>query len=211
MFYGEALSKSPCRCAERFVPKWRGRFRWPVFTGRLVSVGLSPAARSLSDLTEMLRALGYPRLVSMENFHAPNFALVAELLLWLVRRWVRAVPSAGCVAAVRIPRTPHCRPTCMQPLSAEGASHHLVPPPAVHRDTHGSVSAQSPSGLTAGGLQGRGTHHLSMQALLVPHCLCHPIIQSKSPLFSFKTISPCPATSALAKGCPFPPYRPFRY
>lgn len=155
MFYGEALSKSPCRCAERFVPKWRGRFRWPVFTGRLVSVGLSPAARSLSDLTEMLRALGYPRLVSMENFHAPNFALVAELLLWLVRRWVRAVPSAGCAAAVRIPRTPPCRPTCMQPLSAEGHSHHLVPPPAVHRDTHGSVSAQSPSGLTVGGLQGR--------------------------------------------------------
>ncbi|NXJ03582.1 CLUA1 protein, partial [Odontophorus gujanensis] len=45
------------------------------------------AARSLSDLTEMLRALGYPRLVSMHNFHGPNFALVAELLLWLVRRY----------------------------------------------------------------------------------------------------------------------------
>ncbi|XP_019476226.1 clusterin-associated protein 1 isoform X2 [Meleagris gallopavo] len=52
-----------------------------------MSVGLSPAARSLSDLAEMLRALGYPRLVSMENFHGPNFALVAELLLWLVRRY----------------------------------------------------------------------------------------------------------------------------
>uniref|UniRef100_A0A8V0YZ14 Clusterin associated protein 1 n=2 Tax=Gallus gallus TaxID=9031 RepID=A0A8V0YZ14_CHICK len=43
--------------------------------------------RDVRNLTEMLRALGYPRLVSMENFHAPNFALVAELLLWLVRRY----------------------------------------------------------------------------------------------------------------------------
>ncbi|OXB60062.1 hypothetical protein ASZ78_000965 [Callipepla squamata] len=43
--------------------------------------------RDVRNLTEMLRALGYPRLVSMRNFHAPNFALVAELLLWLVRRF----------------------------------------------------------------------------------------------------------------------------
>ncbi|XP_031451149.1 clusterin-associated protein 1 isoform X1 [Phasianus colchicus] len=43
--------------------------------------------RDVRNLTEMLRALGYPRLVSMENFHGPNFALVAELLLWLVRRY----------------------------------------------------------------------------------------------------------------------------
>ncbi|XP_065588552.1 clusterin-associated protein 1 isoform X2 [Cyrtonyx montezumae] len=43
--------------------------------------------RDVRNLTEMLRALGYPRLVSMHNFHAPNFALVAELLLWLVRRY----------------------------------------------------------------------------------------------------------------------------
>ncbi|XP_042720694.1 clusterin-associated protein 1 isoform X2 [Lagopus leucura] len=43
--------------------------------------------RDVRNLAEMLRALGYPRLVSMENFHGPNFALVAELLLWLVRRY----------------------------------------------------------------------------------------------------------------------------
>lgn len=35
----------------------------------------------------MMRALGYPRLISMENFRSPNFALVAEVLKWLVRRY----------------------------------------------------------------------------------------------------------------------------
>ncbi|XP_050173653.1 clusterin-associated protein 1 isoform X2 [Myiozetetes cayanensis] len=35
----------------------------------------------------MMRALGYPRLISMENFHTPNFMLVAEVLLWLVKRY----------------------------------------------------------------------------------------------------------------------------
>ncbi|XP_009991620.1 PREDICTED: clusterin-associated protein 1 [Chaetura pelagica] len=35
----------------------------------------------------MMRALGYPRLISMENFHTPNFLLVSEVLLWLVKRY----------------------------------------------------------------------------------------------------------------------------
>eukprot|EP00075_Anas_platyrhynchos_P008128 XP_021129889.2 clusterin-associated protein 1 isoform X1 [Anas platyrhynchos] len=39
------------------------------------------------NFTEMMRALGYPRLISLENFHAPNFMLVAEVLLWLVKRY----------------------------------------------------------------------------------------------------------------------------
>nr|XP_013032326.2 clusterin-associated protein 1 isoform X1 [Anser cygnoides] len=43
--------------------------------------------RDLRNFTEMMRALGYPRLISMENFHAPNFMLVAEVLLWLVKRY----------------------------------------------------------------------------------------------------------------------------
>lgn len=41
-----------------------------------------------SDFTEMMRALGYPRLISMENFRTPNFTLVAEILIWLVKRYV---------------------------------------------------------------------------------------------------------------------------
>lgn len=40
-----------------------------------------------TDFTEMMRALGYPRLISMENFRTPNFTLVAEILIWLVKRY----------------------------------------------------------------------------------------------------------------------------
>lgn len=47
-----------------------------------------PALPHFSDFTEMMRALGYPRLISMENFHTPNFMLVSEVLLWLVKRLV---------------------------------------------------------------------------------------------------------------------------
>lgn len=35
----------------------------------------------------MMRALGYNRLISMENFRNPNFRLVAEILVWLVQRF----------------------------------------------------------------------------------------------------------------------------
>ncbi|XP_028259843.1 clusterin-associated protein 1 homolog [Parambassis ranga] len=43
--------------------------------------------RDLQNFTEMMRALGYPRLISMENFRTPNFTLVAEILIWLVKRY----------------------------------------------------------------------------------------------------------------------------
>ncbi|XP_072337453.1 clusterin-associated protein 1 homolog isoform X3 [Scyliorhinus torazame] len=44
-------------------------------------------AQAAPDFTEMMRALGYPRLISMENFRIPNFPLVAEILIWLVKRY----------------------------------------------------------------------------------------------------------------------------
>jgi clusterin-associated protein 1 len=34
-----------------------------------------------------MRSLGFPRLISMENFRLPNFELVAECLYWLVQRY----------------------------------------------------------------------------------------------------------------------------
>lgn len=43
--------------------------------------------RDLRNFTEMMRALGYPRLISMENFRNPNFPLVAEVMRWLVKRY----------------------------------------------------------------------------------------------------------------------------
>lgn len=43
--------------------------------------------RDLRSFTEVMKALGYPRLVSMENFRLPNFELVADCLYWLVKRY----------------------------------------------------------------------------------------------------------------------------
>lgn len=43
--------------------------------------------RDLRNFTEMMRALGYPRLISIENFRTPNFSLVAEILTWLINRY----------------------------------------------------------------------------------------------------------------------------
>ncbi|EYB91996.1 hypothetical protein Y032_0199g1659 [Ancylostoma ceylanicum] len=43
--------------------------------------------RELRNLCEMTRAIGYPRILSLENFRTPNFKLVAELLEWIVKRF----------------------------------------------------------------------------------------------------------------------------
>lgn len=39
--------------------------------------------------------LGYPRLISIANFRAPNFPLVAEILTWLVKRFDPDVDISG--------------------------------------------------------------------------------------------------------------------
>jgi len=41
--------------------------------------------RELRNFTELMRALGYPRLISLENFRKPNFELVADVLYWMVK------------------------------------------------------------------------------------------------------------------------------
>ncbi|KAF7389161.1 clusterin-associated protein 1 [Vespula maculifrons] len=43
--------------------------------------------RELRNFTETMRVLGYPRLISIANFRTPNFPLVAEILVWLVKRF----------------------------------------------------------------------------------------------------------------------------
>ena len=43
--------------------------------------------RELRNFCEIMRALGYSRLISMENFRKPNFELVAEILFWLATRY----------------------------------------------------------------------------------------------------------------------------
>jgi len=42
---------------------------------------------SVVDYVETMKALGYPRIVSIENFRTPHFQLVAHMLYWLVHRY----------------------------------------------------------------------------------------------------------------------------
>jgi len=43
--------------------------------------------RELRNFTERMKALGYPRIISMDNFRTPNFELVADVLFWLLKRY----------------------------------------------------------------------------------------------------------------------------
>jgi len=43
--------------------------------------------RELRNYTEIMRALGYPRRISVDNFRDPNFELVADNLYWMVKRY----------------------------------------------------------------------------------------------------------------------------
>ncbi|XP_025832286.1 clusterin-associated protein 1 [Agrilus planipennis] len=43
--------------------------------------------RDIRNFYEMLRALGYPNVLSMESFRHPNFPQVADLAVWLAKRF----------------------------------------------------------------------------------------------------------------------------
>ncbi|EUB55004.1 Clusterin-associated protein [Echinococcus granulosus] len=43
--------------------------------------------REMRNFSEMMRALEYARLISLESFRAPNFSLMAEILRWLALRF----------------------------------------------------------------------------------------------------------------------------
>lgn len=43
--------------------------------------------RELRNFCEIMRALGYSRNISMENFRDPNFELVADILYWFAMRY----------------------------------------------------------------------------------------------------------------------------
>ncbi|KAI8610157.1 Clusterin-associated protein-1-domain-containing protein [Chytriomyces sp. MP71] len=43
--------------------------------------------RELRSFTEKMRALGYPRLISMDSFRQCNFETVADILFWLVKNY----------------------------------------------------------------------------------------------------------------------------
>ena len=54
--------------------------------------------RDLRNLTEMMRALNFPKHLSLESFRQPNFPLVAEMLRWLVLRYD---PNAAIMDSVQ--------------------------------------------------------------------------------------------------------------
>lgn len=43
--------------------------------------------RELRSFVEVMKALGYPRLISLDSFRLPNFELVADCLYWLFQRY----------------------------------------------------------------------------------------------------------------------------
>mmetsp|Transcript_8636 Transcript_8636/g.28439 ORF Transcript_8636/g.28439 Transcript_8636/m.28439 type:complete len:418 (-) Transcript_8636:367-1620(-) len=43
--------------------------------------------RELRNFKEIMCTLGYPRLISIENFRKPHFELVADILIWLCNRY----------------------------------------------------------------------------------------------------------------------------
>ncbi|WIA16840.1 hypothetical protein OEZ85_013776 [Tetradesmus obliquus] len=43
--------------------------------------------KEVRSFTEMMKSLGYPRLISLDNFRSPNFELVADCLHWLIQRF----------------------------------------------------------------------------------------------------------------------------
>ena len=47
--------------------------------------------RELQNFCEMMRSLGYPRTISMENFRVASFKLVAEVIYWLATRFDKKV------------------------------------------------------------------------------------------------------------------------
>ncbi|KAF6264738.1 Clusterin-associated protein-1 [Scenedesmus sp. NREL 46B-D3] len=43
--------------------------------------------KEVRSFTETMKSLGYPRLISLDNFRTPNFELVADCLHWLIHRF----------------------------------------------------------------------------------------------------------------------------
>ena len=43
--------------------------------------------REARNFCEIMRSLGFSRIISIENFRIPNFKLVAEILYWFIHRY----------------------------------------------------------------------------------------------------------------------------
>ena len=52
--------------------------------------------RELRNFKEIMCTLGYPRLISIDNFKQPHFELVADVLIWLCRRCAKIASTRLC-------------------------------------------------------------------------------------------------------------------
>lgn len=43
--------------------------------------------REARNLCEIMKSLGFSRIISIENFRTPNFKLLAEILYWFIKRY----------------------------------------------------------------------------------------------------------------------------
>jgi len=43
--------------------------------------------REARSFCEIMRSLGFNRVISIENFRNPNFTLVAEIVYWFIKRF----------------------------------------------------------------------------------------------------------------------------
>ncbi|KAJ3192674.1 Clusterin-associated protein 1 [Irineochytrium annulatum] len=53
----------------------------------------------MRSFTEKMRALGYPKLISMDSFRTPNFDLVADSLHWLVKKYDPSIDISDDVSS----------------------------------------------------------------------------------------------------------------
>jgi clusterin-associated protein 1 len=86
---GERRNELLCCCAAVFCYTRNGLNWWrvSVFASHLSYLLLIMSYREFRDFRDSLLGLGYPRLISSENFKQPNFELVADIVYWLLIRY----------------------------------------------------------------------------------------------------------------------------
>jgi clusterin-associated protein 1 len=60
-----------------------------------------------SDFIEAMKALGYPRSISVESFRTPNFEMTADALYFLVKRYATSSDLPRPVARSSSSSDPH--------------------------------------------------------------------------------------------------------
>eukprot|EP00933_Yihiella_yeosuensis_P035437 TRINITY_DN2898_c0_g1_i1.p1 TRINITY_DN2898_c0_g1~~TRINITY_DN2898_c0_g1_i1.p1 ORF type:complete len:480 (+),score=120.37 TRINITY_DN2898_c0_g1_i1:103-1440(+) len=148
--------------------------------------------RELRNFCEIMRSLGYNRLVSMENFRTPNFELVADILDWLLHRFEpkAAIPDDISTEAHRVHfikvvcekvvLKTGCKLNLKKLYGADGyAVKELLKLAQVLYDAQKSVSEIAPEGTTSEDF----TLNSKLADLKNTRSLCSQIVESGATLF----------------------------